>query len=125
MAADVTTQLEVEIMAGRRVFATAQALLSGGPIAGLASQRLSVGWHNSSVNSESGSFAVVAQNGGLDDLVGEIVSIKYSNAIIYAYVLTTADVPVQLSVTRRLFLAMNRLTLESITADVRPVESPS
>lgn len=111
-----------EIQAGRRAFAVAQALLAGGPIGGSGSQQLTVGWHDSSVNAENGSFAVVAQNAGLDDLVGEIVSIDYFGRVIFAYVLTTADVPVQVSVTRRLFLALNRLTLTSLTAAVAPVQ---
>lgn len=114
--------IEPEIQAGRRVFAVAQQLLAGGPVSGTPAQSLAVGWHDSSVNPEDGSFAVVGQNQGLDDLVGEIISVTYFGTTIYAYVLDIADVPVQISVTRRLFCALNRLTLTSLTAVVRPVQ---
>jgi hypothetical protein len=110
---------EVEILAARRAFAVAQALLSGGPIQ--APANLSVGWHDSSVNSESGSFAVVQTNAGLDDLIGEVVQVDYNGRVVFAYVLEDADVPVQVSVTRRVFLALNRLTIESLTCAVAPV----
>lgn len=116
-------QLELEIMAARRSFAMAQQLLAGGPISGLPSQKLTVGWHGSSVNSESGSFALIDQSSGLDDLIGEVVSIAYAGATIYAYVLTAADLPAQMTVTRRLYLAMNRLTIPSITCDVQAVQA--
>lgn len=116
------SQQEMEIMAGRRAFATAQQLLAGGPISGIPPRQLAIGWHDSTVNPEQGSFAVVQQNAGLDDLVGEIVSIAYAGVIVYAYVLATADVPAQLSVCRRVFVALNRLTLVSIPATVRPVQ---
>jgi hypothetical protein len=36
-------------------------------------------------------------------------------------VLDDADVPVQLSITRRLFLALNRLTVASLQCNVAPV----
>lgn len=107
---------EVEILAGRRAFATAQALFAGGPVA--PSQRLGVGWHGTSVNPETGSFAVVQRNAGLDDLIGEIVRITSNGRVVFAYVLDDADVPVQVSVTRRLFLVLNRLTIDALPADV-------
>lgn len=109
---------EPEIQAGRRAFAKAQSLLSGGPIQ--PSVALNVGWHDTSVNPERGSFAVVAN--AHQDLVGEIVQVAFSGRTVYAYVLTTADVPVDLSVTRRLFLALNRLTLVSLPCQVSPVQ---
>jgi hypothetical protein len=110
---------EVEILAARRAFGVAQSLLAGGPVE--APVALTVGWHDSSVNSESGSFAVVQSNAGLDDLVGEVVQVTFYNRSLFAYVLEDADVPTQLSITRRLFLALNRLTVVSLQCSVAPV----
>lgn len=108
------------ILTGRRAFSAAQPLFAGGPVG--PEQTLSVGWHETSVSEETGSFAVVAQNAGLDDFVGEVVRVRFLARHVYAYVLDTADVPVQLSVTRRLFLVLNRLTLESLPASVVAVQ---
>jgi hypothetical protein len=110
---------EVEILAARRAFSTAQTLLAGGAIQ--AAQNLTVGWHDSSVNGESGSFAVVQANAGLDDLIGEVVMISFYSRSVFAYVLEDVDVPVQLSVTRRLFLALNRLSIVQLPCRVVPV----
>lgn len=111
---------EAEILAGRRAFGTAQALFAGGPVG--RSQRLSVGWHGTSVNTETGSFAVVRDGAGLDDLVGEIVRVTSNRREVFVYVLDTADVPVAVSLTRRVFLALNRLTIEALPADVVAVD---
>jgi hypothetical protein len=111
---------EVEILAARRAFAVAQTLLAGGAIQ--AAQNLSVGWHDSSVNSESGSFAVVQSNAGLDDLIGEVVKVSFYDRSVFAYVLEDDDVPTQVSITRRLFLALNRLTIVSLECGVVPVQ---
>lgn len=101
------------------MFSTAQALFAGGPLAD--PQRLAVGWHDSSVNPESGSFALVQTGAGLDDLIGEIIRVQFYTREVFAYVLDSADVPAQVSITRRLFLALNRLTIVSLQANVAPV----
>lgn len=114
----MTVAVLPEIQAGRRVFAVAQTILSTGFSAQRA-QQITLGWHDSIVNSENGSFAVVNSDAAMAGLVGEIVQVAIAGgASVYAYVLTTADVPVQLSLTRRLFLSMARLTIESLPATV-------
>jgi hypothetical protein len=117
----MTDMTLTEVSAGRRCFAIAQAILAGGPVGGEAAQDLVVGWHDSGV-SEQGSFAVVGLNMGLDDLIGEIVSVTYSGRTVYVYVLESADVPVQLSVCRRVFMALQRPTIEAISATVQTVQ---
>lgn len=110
---------EVEVLAARRAFGVAQELLAGGPVQAAVS--LSVGWHDSSVNPESGSFAVVQSNAGLDDLIGEVVLVTFYSRSVFAYVLEDDDVPTQLSLTRRCFLALNRLSIVSLQCNVVPV----
>lgn len=109
-------ETEMEIVTGRRSFIAAQALFSGGPVG--KSQKLSVGWHDTSVNPETGSFAVVQATAGLDDLVGEIIRVTNNRREVFVYVLDTADVPVQVSLARRAFVALYRLTVEALPADV-------
>lgn len=109
---------EVEILIGRRVFAVAQALFAGSPIEPPVA--LQVGWHDSTVQVEDGSFAVVSPT--FDELVGEIVVVRFGPRQVFAYVLQTGDVPVDLSLTRRAFVGLDLLTSEAITAMVAPVE---
>lgn len=116
-------QADLTLMAARRSFATAQGLLAGGPVSGLPARLLEVGWHDSSVDAEDGSCAVVQTGAGLDDLVGEVVGVTFGGVTVYAYVLTTADVPVVVSVTRRVFAALYRLTPASLLASVAVVDA--
>lgn len=111
---------ELEILAGRRCFAVAQELFSGSAIA--PAQQLEVGWHDSSVNPETGSFAVVAPGAGLDDLIGEIVAVTLRKRQVFAYVLGWGDIPTPFSLTRRLFAALSVLTVENVTAAVAAVQ---
>lgn len=99
---------------GRRAFPAAQELLAGSPTA--PEQRMVLGWHDSSVSAETGSFAVVAVGGGLDVLIGQIVRVRYGHRTVFAYVLAAADVPVELSLTRRTFAGLSPLSPESIDA---------
>jgi hypothetical protein len=111
--------VEIEILVGRRAFRAAQQLFAGAPLS--TPQSLDVGWHDSSVNPETGSFAVVQTGAGLDDLIGEIVQVRYYSRQVFAYVLEDADVPTPISITRRLFLALYRLTVVSLPVKVAPV----
>lgn len=102
--------------AARRAFATAQALLAGSPVE--PASLVDVGWHDSSVNAESGSFAVVGIGAGLDRLLGRIVQVSYRRRSVLVYVIATADVPVAFSLARRPFVALSVLSAESIRAMV-------
>lgn len=109
---------ELEITTGRRAFATAQALLAGGPVG--AALRLQVGWYGAQTNPEDGSFAVIDPTSGLDDLAGEIVQVTFAGRAVFAYVIDYALLPdgIPMAVSRRLFAALNRLTLPSLPAQV-------
>lgn len=109
-----------EILVGRRAFAAAQAIFAGAPL-GLPAL-IDVGWHDSKVSVERGSFAVIGQNSGLDDLIGEIVSVTAADRTAFVYVLAAADVPVSLSLARRAFFAICRPTLESVLCKVVAVQ---
>lgn len=111
---------EVEIMAARRSFTEAQRMLGGSPIA--PAQTLTVGWHDSSVDPESGSFALVDVTAGLDDLIGEIVRVSYGQRVVFAYVLKAASLTVAFSLTRRTYAGLARLSIETIVGKVEVVD---
>lgn len=111
---------EMELNVGRRAFPLTQEKFYGLPVS--APQSLECGWHDTSVNPESGAFALVQQNAGLDDLIGEIVRVAYGSKMVYVYVLQAAAIPTQFSLYRRAWLGLGRLSLESLECEVAPVE---
>lgn len=113
---------ELEISVGRRAFPMAQDLFAGAPVGPPAS--VPCGWYGSSVNSESGSFALVRVGAGLDDLIGEIVSVTYAQRQVFVYVLQGAQLPdtFDLGLARRPFAAISRLTAAAILCGVAAVQ---
>lgn len=104
--------VEPEILAGRRVFAVTQQLFAGAPLRRLP-ERVSVGWHGTDVDAETGAFAVVRQSWGLDDLIGEVLRLTTDTGrVCFVYVLGARDVPTDISITRRAFFPTLALLAE-------------
>lgn len=113
--------VEPEVAAARRAFAKAQELLAGVPVRLLPF--VAVGWYDTEAHPEAGSFALVREEGPLTDLVGEIIKVTYgSRPAIYAYVVGGADIPDDLALYRRAFLAVSVLAKEQIIAAIEVVE---
>lgn len=113
--------IEPEIADGRRAFATAQTLL-GGAVRSRVGSFVDVCWHGSARHPETGSFALVSLDSGLDDLIGEVLKVTGpSGRSVYAYVLGSRDVPHPLSLTRRTFLGMELLSKQPVTCTVEVV----
>lgn len=117
----MTPSVLPEVTVGRRAFPVAQALFMGQPTS--SPQELVVGWYDSSVHPESGSFALVAAGAGFDDLIGEIIGVTFNKRTVYAYVIETATLPDPqvIGLARRAFAGLYRLSLEQLTAAVAPV----
>lgn len=109
--------IEPEILDARRAFPTSQGLL-GGPSVRQVQGLVVTGWHDTSVSGERPSFAVVRRDGPQLDLIGEIIRVSYADRSVFAYVLGSALIPVDLSLARRAFLAIGLLAAESIDATV-------
>lgn len=95
-----------EIAAGRRAFPMAQQLLAGAP-----SRRVpgfvDVCWHGSARHPETGAFALVSLDGGLTDLIGDVLKVTSpSGRSVFVCVLGMRDVTCPLSLTRRAFLGL-------------------
>lgn len=111
---------ELALLAGRRAFPVAQQLLSGSPKA--APQLMKVGWHGSSLDPETGAFARVQRDAGFDDLIGQIVRVYAGNRYVFAYVLGDAVLLSDLSLARRAFAGLARLSLDTLSAEVVSVQ---
>jgi hypothetical protein len=111
--------IEPEILIGRRAFATAQQLLAGVPLRRLG--RIDVGWYGTDTHPEQGAFAVVRDGAGLAELVGEVLKVTVGSRVVFVYVVGARGVPAQLAVSRRAFLALGLLSLDSVPAVVEVV----
>lgn len=107
---------EIEFSYGERAFPKAQELF-----AALAPSRSSrwptavqAGWYDTSVETATGSFAVVQAGAGLDDLVGEILRVTYGARSALVYVVGVRAVSLPLLLSRRPFLALAGLYAEFI-----------
>jgi hypothetical protein len=106
---------EPEVLDARRAFPVAQALLAGEPLDALPTE-LAVGWHDTSVHPETGAFAVVGIDSGMDDWIGEVLRVNANGRACFVYVMGAADVPTPLSLARRAFASLSALSAESVLA---------
>lgn len=112
---------EPMILTCRRAFPEAQAALESGGGAPFGDRLYTMGWVGTRVSSERGSFAVVALNGPLADLVGDIVRLTHGTKSVLAYVVGSADLPYEIGVTRRTFAAVELLSVDSVDVIVEVV----
>lgn len=111
--------VEPEVGMGRRAFPKAQELLAGVPLRQLPS-RVDVTWHGTETDEETGSFAVVSLDGD-PDLIGEVLRVSSGGRSVYVYVLGARAIEAPLSLTRRAFLSIARLSRESVPALVEVI----
>src|SRR4051812_14325254 len=104
--------IEPEILIGRRAFPVAQQLLAGVPLRRLG--RIDVGWNGTETHPEQGAFAVVRDGAGLGELVGEVLKVTAGSRVVFVYVIGARGVPTQVAVSRRAFLALGLLSLDSL-----------
>lgn len=117
----MSEQVEPEVLHARRAFADAQGLLAGEPTAALPT-RVQVGWYDTSVHPETGSFAVVAADSGLDDWIGEVLFVQANGRACFVYVMGGAEVPTPLALARRAFCALGALSTEELSSLVQVVQ---
>lgn len=109
---------EPELLAIRRAFPKAQELLFSVPLSRIYAGP--VGWHGTQVDPELGSSAAVVRSGaGLDELIGEVLRITVGDRTpVFVYVVGARDVPTDVSVARRAFMALGLLAVEHVEAIV-------
>lgn len=110
----------------RYPFSYAQSILGSIPPLEGSGRVASATWHGTRMNRERGSFVLVQQDGEFSDLIGQRVRIStFKGKAVYAYVLTEADLDEanDLSLTRRLFLALAPLATESLGVRVETLST--
>jgi hypothetical protein len=113
---------EPELLVIRRAFPAAQALLAGAALSRVGTT-VEVGWHSTETHPELGSsHALVRSGADLDDLIGEVLKItRGDREPVFVYVLGARDLPTDVSVARRAFLALGLLAVESVECIVEVV----
>lgn len=112
---------EPEILMGLRGFPDAQLDLAGSALSQWPGI-VDVSWYDTAIRPEVGSFAVVRDGGPMGDLVGEILRIVYGERSVFVYCIGASDVPTDLALARRAFLALDVLNRESISVLVQVIE---
>ena len=91
----ITDQLDSDLMISRRAFAVAQEAFSGSVLR-VAAEEAQIGWHSTDTHPETGSVALVREDGDLVDLVGEVVRVERrlnaETRVVYAYVYATGTI---------------------------------
>lgn len=114
----IVPALEPEVLWARRAFPKAQQLL-----AGVAHRQVGVRipacWHEGRAHPERGSFAVVQRGHAYEELLGEILIVTYRRQPpIYVYCVNTADVPQPISLYRRAYIELSRLSRDAIDCKI-------
>lgn len=118
---------EDDLYYARLPFPEAQAVFALGAVERIR-RRTELGWHGSAVDDETGSVVIARLDGPFTDLLGKRVRLTSFGGVapaqIYAYCHLTFDVLEDLSVPRRLYLALGLLHLEELPVTVE-VMNPS
>lgn len=113
-------RVDIEIHQGRRAFGETQTLF-GGAVFQRVGDFVDLGWYDTEVYPEAGSFAVVRAGGVYADLVGEVLKVSNGSREVFVYCAGTADVPQDLALYRRAFLHLAVLAREKLTCVVEVV----
>lgn len=107
---------EQEIRDGMRAFHTAQERLAASLSRSSVYSVVQTGWYSTDIDPRRGCFAYVQKQSRLEDVVGDIVEVSYrANRSVFVYVLGAADLPYELHLSRRAFVALNTLGHESLS----------
>lgn len=118
----ILPRYEDEVVLARRSFATAQAGLAAYGAPRLIEQSVEASWHAEATHEERGSFAVVREGGALTGLVGEVLRVSSAAGSVFVYCVAARDIPDELSLYRRAFLAIGGLFVETVDVAIEVVE---
>jgi hypothetical protein len=106
--------VEQEILDGQRAWLSTQAIFDGGTLRE-ATEVETVGWYGTRTHTLEGAFAVVRV--GLEDLIGETLRVTHRRRAAVVYVVAARDIPQDVAVTRRSWMAFETLS----EFEVRPL----
>lgn len=112
---------EPEIQDGSRAWAKAQELFAGPPDSTRQRYDVDCSWYDTSVDDNLGAFCLIQAGHALEEVVGEVVQVKYRSRTIYVYCIGGADIDTPIALTRYAMLQLHDLAVDSIRVAVRPL----
>jgi len=113
----IAADVELEVRLARLPFPGAQAALAG-PSERRVAVPVPVAWHSTEAHPERGCFAVLRRGGPYEDLLGQTLLLAHRQRAVYVYAVNLGDVTADISISRRSFLALARLSHSSINCRV-------
>lgn len=114
---------EPEILEARRSFPDTQAAMAAAGVPTLfGADFYTVSWKGHELTGTQGSFCVVRADGPLANLVGDHLRLRFgASKSVFVYCVGSANLEVDIGVTRRAFAALELLAVDSITVLVEVV----
>lgn len=111
------------ILDGSRAFPETQNAFSGPVDSTRARHLVACSWYDTSLSDYEGAFCLIQAGSELEELVGDIVSVKYRGKEIFVYCVGGAELTTDFALFRRAFFALEDLAYDEINAVVQPVRS--
>lgn len=113
---------EPEILDGSRAWPKTQ-LLFVAPVDPLSKRwETFCSWYDTSISEYEGAFCVIQSGSDMEALVGRHVQINYNEKDVYLYCVGGAELPTPIAITRRAFMELDALSLDSIEVMVQALE---
>lgn len=111
---------EVEIVNGMRAWPESQVALRGATDPSQVFDVLAC-WYDTDIEEHEGAFCLVDVGGPLADLVGDFVRVTHAGREAFVYCLGQEDLPCEIGLARRAFMALEFLNVSEIDVTVEVV----
>lgn len=117
----VVDMTEPDILNGMRGLTGAQSAFAG--VADPVKTRFitDCGWYGTDVDEHEGFFCLAQADSALEDLIGEVVQIRYGVRSVLVYCVGATELPGELSLARTAYMQLAPLNVESIPVQAQGV----
>jgi hypothetical protein len=112
---------EPEILDGARAWPEAQAALRGVIDPNRRRWETEAYWYDTAINEHEGAFCMVQAGSEMEDLIGDVVEVRYLDKTIYVYCVGAADLATDYALARTAFFWIELLDRDQISVGVQPV----
>lgn len=111
----MSLNVDPKVLIARRCFSDAQSALQSAPVEAALPGTWEAGWYDTTLNPESGSFALVSPTSALAPLIGRVLRVASGQRFVFVYVIAAvAGMDWPLALQRRAFLALGLLSKPSL-----------
>jgi hypothetical protein len=113
--------LEPEILDGMRSYEAAQTAYAGVPDPTRTRFSTIAGWYDTSIDDNEGYFCMVQQGSRLEELIGDIVHIRYRRRSLNVYCIGGTALPTEIALFRAAYFRLQMLNTEEIKVTVQAI----